>query len=169
MAIKGAKKQPVPHYAQTPADRLEGMKKAYELSGSLWALHDALELISHFGRITPDWLLEGATAVVRDRLQHGKTIAKGGPGGNETSKKLQDMKDFHRWQIVKYMVKNGIQETSAFKQAVPRLSAKGDTVSWSTIRDSYKQVEADWADPIKRQRYYSPLFEWLPEAKDDAL
>src|SRR5579863_9881937 len=124
MPIKDAKK-PVPlNFAKTPAQRLDGMKKAYELSGTLWALHDALETISHFGRTAPDWVLEGAIKVVRDRLQDGKSIAKGGPAGNETVKKLQDMKHFRRWQIVTFLMTKGLSATTAFKEAVPRLAAK---------------------------------------------
>ncbi|HEY1979303.1 MAG TPA: hypothetical protein VGH13_04390 [Xanthobacteraceae bacterium] len=167
MPIKGAKKLVLPWFAQTPTQRLNGMKKAYELSGTLWALHDALELISHLGRSAPKWVVEGAAKVVRDRIQNGKPIAKGGPGANETSKKLLDMKHFYRWQVAKRLMKKGMPQTSAFHAAVPHLAAKQDTISWTTVRDSYTDVEADWSDPVKRQKYYSPMFEWLAEFIDE--
>jgi hypothetical protein len=162
MVLKGTKETAPAKGTQTLAARLARMKAAYEL-GVIWALNDALNLFLQVGGVTPDWVLDGAIKVIQDRLQNGKPIAKGGPGGNETSKKKYDMKHFYRWKVVKQLLKTGISQTAAFSEAVPHLAAKNDTVSWETVRDSYKRVEADWLDPIKRQKYYLPMFDWEPD------
>lgn len=137
--------------------RLMELQKSYELHGVLTSLHDAIELLRDSEAAMPEWVLNGALRVIRDRLVNPLPIQKGGPGANELAKVKNDLRHFRRWVLVCKFLNSGATKRSkkmVFKEVSDRLKSHGErSVSPEAVEKSYYKVEKEKTDPTEMWKY----------------
>ncbi|HEY9080484.1 hypothetical protein [Magnetovibrio sp.] len=127
-------------------------------AGVIAALYDALQLARDSGQSPPEWAIEGALAVVGERLKFGFTIGKGAKG-NELSNYQKNMSHFRRWQVVQRLRSQGIKWDDVFIKATKYLKDTFAEAGPSAIQKSYSRVQSDLKDPEKALQYYSAFGE----------
>jgi len=124
--------------------------------GVIAALFDAIILAKESEQPPPEWAMEGALRVIGDRLKFG---FKKGATRNELRDYVMAMKHYHRWQLVKKLLRNGVVWTKVFLEAEKHLADTNDSVKEEAIKKSYKRVQKDMKDSKKALQYYQCLYE----------
>lgn len=148
-------KEPKPiHFVwhATPSERF-GVWRAYYEAGILPALYDALKFAVEIGASPPDWVIEAATHVVRERIANPKILGKG-PKGNELSSYKSDMRHVRRWETVKALREKGMTLEHAYQEAQEHLVGTFAAGGPDAIKKSYDRVRTNLKDPDKALRYY---------------
>lgn len=126
-------------------------------AGVIPALYDALYLCKKADHPLPAWAVDGALAVIEERLRTGKSKGKG-PKSNDASASKKDRDHFQRWVAVRKLVRAGEpHDKEIYAKAKPSLAEVGADCSESTIKRSYWIVEKDMKNPDGARKYYSPL------------
>lgn len=135
---------------------MENMRIAYE-AGIMPALYDAIFCYRLYmepgSRPCPEWIWDGVTQVLEDRLRDGKTIGKG-QTGNERAKYLTNMKHYYRWVAVRVARENGFKGRTAFEKASKMLKSQFPHASADTIEKSHKKVNAALNTDEGQKRFY---------------
>ncbi len=126
-------------------------------AGIVAALHDALYVCKHSDYPMPEWVLEGALKIVRERMTRGLSKGKG-PKSNDAKAFKKDHDHFRRWMAVKKLLRAGAPyDKEIFAKAVPLLEEVDAKCSEGTVKRSFDIVEKDMKAPSKARKYYQPL------------
>lgn len=143
-----------------PSHRLNELRAFYE-AGAIAALYDALVIIRDSWLEAPEWVISGATRIVAERLEDGRSTAKAGASANEKKQYSDKMKRYRRWQVVRYLrEEEKMSGESVFSTAQELLSGHfAGNVEIDAIKKGYYRVRKDLTDPIAVFDYYRSLSE----------
>ena len=133
------------------------VRQVFFEAGVILALFDALYFCRKTDHPLPIWVVDGAIAVVGDRLRTGKSKGKG-PKSNDATASGKDRAHFQRWLAVRKVMKAGeALDNEIYNKAKPLLAEVDADCSEWTIKRSYWIVDKDMKDPKNARKYYSPL------------
>jgi hypothetical protein len=147
---------PKPSHLFKYAALLEEMRVFFE-AGVRLALYDALVLARDSGLLVPDWVVEGAIAIMGKQLKRGISTGKGA-SGNTAAQYKNDMEHFCRWLVVRELHEKGAKG-SLYKEAEKRLKGQFGWGSDAVIGKSFRRVEEHLKNPKTALRYYRGLQE----------